>query len=261
MLGLDYGDDSDDSDDSDAEIGADTVTLPPALSLPALAQQVPDSEEEDDDDCVGGNAGVKTETGKTEQVQGEEEEGSSAQLLPSIDDALGAASVPDFLHSEAVGPSYGSIFDEPQAVASDSAVTEPPPAAEARGGGSAGAVRPERSSETTRQKNSRKEKLGQATFTLKWDRDCGAEKASGGLESSSSLQSRTMPGTMQRGHRQPARGDPDATSVKVRESGHREAASMKDRTKIKRQRDQSASFLGGRWKSEQEMHMRDFFDS
>merc|ERR1712228_668057 len=31
--------------------------------------------------------------------------------------------------------------------------------------------------ETTRQKNSRKQKLGQANFTLKWDRDCGFEMA------------------------------------------------------------------------------------
>lgn len=31
--------------------------------------------------------------------------------------------------------------------------------------------------ETSRQKNSRKQKLGQATFTLKWDRDTGAELA------------------------------------------------------------------------------------
>ena len=28
-----------------------------------------------------------------------------------------------------------------------------------------------------REKNARKQKLGQATFSLKWDRDCGAEKA------------------------------------------------------------------------------------
>ena len=37
--------------------------------------------------------------------------------------------------------------------------------------------------------------------------------------------------------------------------------SLKDRTKEKRKRDQSASFLGGRWKTEEEMHMRDFFDA
>jgi len=31
--------------------------------------------------------------------------------------------------------------------------------------------------ETTRQKNNRQQKLGQATFSLKWDRDTGAELA------------------------------------------------------------------------------------
>lgn len=34
-----------------------------------------------------------------------------------------------------------------------------------------------RSKESTRQKNSRKQKAGQANFSLKWDRDCGAELA------------------------------------------------------------------------------------
>ncbi|KAL1510539.1 hypothetical protein AB1Y20_006842 [Prymnesium parvum] len=37
--------------------------------------------------------------------------------------------------------------------------------------------------------------------------------------------------------------------------------SIKDRTKNKRKLDQSASFLGGRWKTEEEMHLRDHFDS
>ena len=43
--------------------------------------------------------------------------------------------------------------------------------------------------------------------------------------------------------------------------GEKEKLDLKERTKLKRQRDQSASFLGGRWKSEEEMHMRDNFDS
>jgi hypothetical protein len=41
----------------------------------------------------------------------------------------------------------------------------------------------------------------------------------------------------------------------------KEKMDMKERTKLKRQRDQSASFLGGQWKSEEEMHLRDHFDS
>lgn len=256
MLGLDYGESDDDESENEA---ADTFTAP-SLSLPALAQQVASSDDDDDDDDdkdrehEEGQAEIKT----TARQTAEDHEDGSSQLLPSIDDALGAVSVPDFLRTEAVGPSYGSVFDEPEAApASASIVTEQPPPPQAYPGGAIVSDRPERSSESTRQKNARKEKLGQATFTLKWDRDCGAEKASGGLESSANLQSRTMPGS----HRKPARGNADAASVKVRESGHREAGSMKDRTKLKRQRDQSASFLGGRWKSEQEMHMRDFFDS
>ena len=40
-----------------------------------------------------------------------------------------------------------------------------------------------------------------------------------------------------------------------------EGLTMKERTKNKRKLDQSASFLGGRWKTEEEMHMRDNFDS
>ena len=41
----------------------------------------------------------------------------------------------------------------------------------------------------------------------------------------------------------------------------KEKLSMKDRTKEKRKRDQSAGFLGGHWKSDEEMRMRDNFDS
>ena len=41
----------------------------------------------------------------------------------------------------------------------------------------------------------------------------------------------------------------------------KEKLDLKERTKLKRQRDQSASFLGGQWKSEEEMHLRDHFDS
>ena len=105
----------------------------------------------------------------------------------------------------------------------------------------------ERGKETNRQRNARKEKLGQATFSLKWDRDCGAEKAPTGLASSSTLASRTEP----RGKGQGGKGGGKGGNQ----------ASVKDRTKDKRKLDQSASFLGGRWKSEEEMHMRDNFDS
>ena len=45
------------------------------------------------------------------------------------------------------------------------------------------------------------------------------------------------------------------------DSKKKDKESLKDRTKLKRERDQSASFLGGAWKTEEEMHMRDNFDS
>jgi hypothetical protein len=45
------------------------------------------------------------------------------------------------------------------------------------------------------------------------------------------------------------------------EGKEKDKQSLKDRTKEKRKKDQSASFLGGRWKTEEEMHMRDNFDS
>uniref|UniRef100_A0A7S0L1U0 Uncharacterized protein n=2 Tax=Coccolithus braarudii TaxID=221442 RepID=A0A7S0L1U0_9EUKA len=232
--------------------------------MPALAQQLAhsDVDDDDDDDAEEGGGANRGNTSN----ESEEEEGG--ERLPSIDEALNAAIVPDFLQVAAVGPSYGNVLDEPQeeaapAVSLGTVASTGPATGPTNGGGDGAAARPDRGAETTRQKNSRKEKLGQATFTLKWDRDCGAEKASGGLETSATLKSRTLSsdGAGQR-QRQPARGSADAKSVKVRAGANADApATLKDRTKIKRQRDQSASFLGGRWKTEQEMHMRDFFDS
>ena len=71
-------------------------------------------------------------------------------------------------------------------------------------------------------------------------------------------------GPLQRGRRRLC-GARASRPAQVREPSKgvskREQESLKDRTKLKRQKDQSASFLGGRWKTEQEMHMRDFFDS
>ena len=57
--------------------------------------------------------------------------------------------------------------------------------------------------------------------------------------------------------------DKRAPSAKAASAADKEKdrQSLKDRTKEKRKKDQSASFLGGRWKSEEEMHMRDNFDS
>ena len=57
----------------------------------------------------------------------------------------------------------------------------------------------------------------------------------------------------------PPKPPPAKAPAKAEEKKGKE--SLKDRTKLKRQRDQSASFLGGRWKSDLEMSMRDNFDS
>ena len=47
----------------------------------------------------------------------------------------------------------------------------------------------------------------------------------------------------------------------VQQPEEKEKLSMKDRPKEKRKRAQSAGFLGGHGKSDEEMHMRDHFDS
>ena len=55
--------------------------------------------------------------------------------------------------------------------------------------------------------------------------------------------------------------EPSAPSLSPQQSKALDVWWRQDRTKEKRKRDQSASFLGGRWKTEEEMHMRDHFDS
>ena len=245
MLGLgDYGSDNDDDDDDEEKDESASTVPAPSFVLPALAQGVQSSDDDDEDDGAAPAAAEEEE---------EEEEGE--RLLPSIDDALNAATVPDFLQREDVGPSYGSMLDQPDPVELPAAA-EPPAGARITTSMPASEEPSERAKETNRQRNARKEKLGQATFTLKWDRDCGAEKAAAGLDSSATLTSRTGVG---------GKGGGKGTQPGGRAAGKGgkggEALSVKDRTKDKRKRDQSASFLGGRWKTEEEMHMRDNFDS
>ncbi|EOD18144.1 hypothetical protein EMIHUDRAFT_349862 [Emiliania huxleyi CCMP1516] len=263
MLGLGSYDDSDEDEEA--------AVAPAPLSIPAIAQQVAESSDEEDDDNAESSAAAAAAAGR------ESDEEGGGGMLPSMDEALGAAPLDNpFEAAESAAPAYGTIFDEEEEEEEEggddpksAAAAAVAAAAAASGAGSSAggapewsALHPERKAETTRQRNARKEKLGQATFSLKWDRDTGAEKASGGIDSSANLQSRTMP---KQSHRQASRGNPDAQSIKVREPSKgvskREQESLKDRTKLKRQKDQSASFLGGRWKTEQEMHMRDFFDS
>ena len=160
---------------------------------------------------------------------------------------MDAAAPSEFLSAGAAEVDYGNILDE---VPRERAAAGSDGGGGGGGGGQAGGEggkvpnfpdRPPKKDETTRQKNSRKEKLGQATFSLKWDRDCGAEKAPQGLAAA---------GKGKGGGGGGGKG-----------KGGEDALTMKERTKNKRKLDQSASFLGGRWKTEEEMHMRDHFDS
>jgi len=246
-LGLDY-----DSDDEEGDEADPPSAVPPAgLAIPALAQGLVDADEDSDD------SDAQPQAPSDEEEEADDEDGGGL-VLPSVDDALDQADLdPEFLRRDNDGPSYGSALDTTEAEAEAAMATAAAVAAaraapsEQRGGGSrADDAIPEKKAENTRQKNARKEKLGQATFTLKWDRDCGAEKASDGLKSSATLESRTQAG----------RGA-NAAGGKGGKGGKGDAVSVKDRTKEKRKRDQSASFLGGRWKTEEEMHMRDHFDS
>ena len=214
MLGLGSYDDSDEDEEA--------AVAPAPLSIPAIAQQVAESSDEEDDDNAESSAAAAAAAGR------ESDEEGGGGMLPSMDEALGAAPLDNpFEAAESAAPAYGTIFDEEEEEEEEggddpksAAAAAVAAAAAASGAGSSAggapewsALHPERKAETTRQRNARKEKLGQATFSLKWDRDTGAEKASGGIDSSANLQSRTMP---KQSHRQASRGNPDAQSIKAR---------------------------------------------
>ena len=243
MLGLGaYGSDSEEEEEE--EDVQEPAMAPARVVMPPIAQALANasSDEDSDDDAPAAKKATRRD---------DDHEETGGSLLPSVDEALDAAAVPSFLQrpGDAAPELYGNILDEPEPEPEERPPVPAGGAAEASEERRPTVVLPstdgrEKPSETTRQKNARKEKLGQATFSLKWDRDTGAEKAREGLSSSSDLRSRTVPNAGK------GRGGKDD-----------EKLSMKDRTKEKRKRDQSASFLGGRWKSEEEMHMRDHFDS
>ena len=218
--------------------GSDDNAAPAAAAMlmPALAQGLMVEEDEDSDDAA---------PAAPEEEEEEDDDGPSG--LPSIDDALDAAGPSEFLPQRSTEVSYGNILDE---VPRERAAAAPDDGAAGQAAGAAGGKvpafpeRPPKKEETNRQKNARKEKAGQATFSLKWDRDCGAEKAPGGAE-----------GKGKGGGKDGGKGG------KGGGKGGKGEETLKDRTKNKRKLDQSASFLGGRWKTEEEMHMRDNFDS
>ena len=99
MLGLAYGSDDDDDDDDDDDEEEDGTSALPASSfvLPALAQGLNNDDDDDDSDDEDKAAPQAADPSEDHSDEG-------ARLLPSIDDALNAATVPDFLLREAVGP-------------------------------------------------------------------------------------------------------------------------------------------------------------
>mmetsp|Transcript_31801 Transcript_31801/g.61190 ORF Transcript_31801/g.61190 Transcript_31801/m.61190 type:complete len:229 (-) Transcript_31801:453-1139(-) len=179
---------SSDSEDPEESIGGHFGCTPAATkSLPLHARLDDDNS---DDSTSGGHTPAKTSAEVPFQQDSVQGHGSSeeAAALPSIEDVLDDAE-PSFLSAGAAPvPSYGSLLEESESLratgkhsldsadkdAADSShnkaarrsmpPTGPCPAAQSK-------------KESTREKNKRKQKLGQANFTLKWDRDCGAEKA------------------------------------------------------------------------------------
>ena len=109
-----------------------------------------------------------------------DEDDPGPSLLPSVDDALDGAG-DDFLRAGDQHRSlHGSVLTEEPKRAREPPLEErdAPTSKQAKTGQPARPPEPpERKKETTREKNKRKEKVGQATFSLKWDRDCGAERA------------------------------------------------------------------------------------
>ena len=195
MLGLgDYGS-SDDDDDKDEEPSS-AVCMPTFAA--AATNDVSDSDSDEDDDtdqprppgAPAAEAARQSDSAAASSAAGtssSEVRAESTTELPSAfgsaDDLLDSVEAPSFLttanDAQYGGNGYGSVLEESDPVASKRAAPEaegsapkaprsqPPPEA----------PQPLRKSETTREKNKRKQKLGQANFSLKWDRDCGHEMA------------------------------------------------------------------------------------
>lgn len=180
LVGYDEEDSNDDEDEEEVVVGGGAVTG--ALLMPAIAGGLPsdgsESESEEEPQAYApATASTAASTSSAEPANDAEE----VSLLPSIDEAFDAADDASFLsaHQNGIGPDYGGA-DEPvdaqQAPPAPSAPAEARPAKQQRVEPPKSDV-PARKQETTREKNKRKQKLGQANFSLKWDRDCGAELA------------------------------------------------------------------------------------
>ena len=180
--------------DSDSDSEESSVALPqPGLpKLPRSAAIASSSDDDDDDDDAtgrGDDGSRAKEVAAAEPASAAPAE-AAVSLLPSIDDVFDSVETPAFLAQPHAPPDgYGDLLETEE----EQAPGRGPPPKRAReeecedgalGRAPSGppmparaAEAPRREKETTRQKNKRKQARGQANFTLKWDRDCGAEKA------------------------------------------------------------------------------------
>ena len=221
-LVADYSSDSDDVEPAPAN---PRTTINPAI--PAL-QAGGGSEDDDDDSEDEAEAAAKM---KRQKIAAEEEAAAAASGLPSFEDALANADTnPEWMR--APGGEFEHVaFD-------DTAVTAAGLAAAASEAEAAAAAAQARAA-----------KIQQRAAA-------GSGSSGGGAGSSSGSGSSGF-----------AAKQPAAAAMRDRARGvaaptkEKEKESVKDRTKEKRKKDQSASFLGGRWKSDEEMHLRDHFDS
>ncbi|KAL1529450.1 hypothetical protein AB1Y20_000397 [Prymnesium parvum] len=153
------------------------------LHLPQLAAFVPSDAGDDDDDEEEEPDAAPQKPAPSPVSQSTAEH--SEPRLPSLDDVLaGAESDAAALlqSSESSSATHARTLDDEVRPSKQQRLGGSPsaqPDVPSRALAPAPRKEAERSQpkETTREKNKRKQKLGQANFTLKWDRDCGAEKA------------------------------------------------------------------------------------
>ena len=220
-LVADYSSDSDDAEPAPAN---PRTTINPAI----LALQAGGGSEDDDDDSEDeAEAAAKM---KRQKIAAEEEAAAAASGLPSFEDALANADTnPEWMR--APGGEFEHVaFD-------DTAVTAAGLAAAASEAEAAAAA-------------------AQARAAKMQQRAAAGSGSSGGAAGSSSSS-----GSSGFAAKQPAAAAMRDRARGVAPTKEKEKESVKDRTKEKRKKDQSASFLGGRWKSDEEMHLRDHFDS
>ena len=180
-----YGD-----SDSDSEESLEALPQPGLPRSAAMASSSDDDDDGDDDKATDrGDDGSRAQEVTAADPAPAAPAEATTSLLPSIDDVFDSVETPAFLAQPHAPPDgYGDLLEMEE----ERAPGRGPPPKRAReecedgapGRAPSGppmparaAEAPRREKETTRQKNKRKQARGQANFTLKWDRDCGAEKA------------------------------------------------------------------------------------